>query len=149
MDQDIVIGGRSDVEGETGLPSWRPPVFLEGKIMGMRSSFHVAPIGLMLILVASACNAAAAESDSTPAESVTVTILSSNLANGATVGEWGFSALVEVDGRCILFDAGRYPDTVLRNAKVLDVDLSCATDVVLSHFHFDHTTGLLPILEDN
>ncbi|MDH3207132.1 MAG: MBL fold metallo-hydrolase [Gemmatimonadota bacterium] len=80
------------------------------------------------------------------ASAVSVTILSSNLANGATVGEWGLSAFVEVDGYCVLFDAGRHSDTVLRNAKALDVDLSCVTDVVLSHFHFDHTTGLLPIL---
>ena len=79
---------------------------------------------------------------------MTVTILSSNLADGATVGEWGFSAFVEVDGRCVLFDAGRHPDTVLRNAEALGVDLSCVTDVVLSHFHFDHTTGLVPLLED-
>jgi len=82
------------------------------------------------------------------AESVAVTILSSNLADGATIGEWGFSALVQVDGRCILFDAGNYPDTVLHNAAVLNVDLSCVTDVVLSHFHADHTTGLLPLLAD-
>ncbi len=95
-----------------------------------------------------AASSGAVAKDSNAAEKVVVTILSSNLANGGTVGEWGFSALVEVDGRCILFDAGRYPDTVLRNAKVLGVDLSCATDVVLSHFHFDHTTGLLPLLED-
>jgi len=47
----------------------------------------------------------------------------------------------------VLFDAGRYPDTVIRNAQVLKVDLSCVTDVVLSHFHFDHTTGLLPLVE--
>ncbi len=80
------------------------------------------------------------------AEEVTVTILSSNLASGATIGEWGLSALVMVDGRCVLFDAGRHPDTVLRNAAALDIDLSCVTDVVLSHFHFDHTTGLLPIV---
>ena len=64
------------------------------------------------------------------------------------MGEWGFSALVKADGRCVLFDAGRFPDTVLRNAESLGVDLSCATDVVLSHFHFDHTTGLVPLLED-
>ena len=83
----------------------------------------------------------------TVAEDVSVTILSSNLANGATIGEWGLSALVAVDGRCVLFDAGRHPDTVLRNAAVLEVDLSCVTDVVLSHFHFDHTTGLMPIVE--
>ena len=43
------------------------------------------------------------------AEDVTVTILSSNLANGNTVGEWGLSALIEVDGACVLFDAGRHP----------------------------------------
>jgi 7,8-dihydropterin-6-yl-methyl-4-(beta-D-ribofuranosyl)aminobenzene 5'-phosphate synthase len=82
------------------------------------------------------------------ADSVTVTILSSNLADGATIGEWGFSALAEVDGRCVLFDAGRYPDTVIRNAGTLKVDLSCVTDVVLSHFHFDHTTGLAPLLKN-
>ena len=79
---------------------------------------------------------------------VKVTVLSSNLANGATVGEWGLSALVEVDGNCILFDAGRYPDTVISNAAVLNVDLSCVTDVVLSHYHFDHTTGLLPLIDN-
>ncbi len=79
---------------------------------------------------------------------VKVTVLSSNLANGATVGEWGLSALVEVDGNCILFDAGRYPDTVISNAAVLNVDLSCVTDVVLSHYHFDHTTGLFPLLDN-
>ncbi len=82
------------------------------------------------------------------ATEASVTILSSNLANGAAVGEWGLSALVQVDGQCILFDAGRYPDTVIRNAEVLNVDLSCVTDVVLSHFHFDHTTGLIPIIEN-
>lgn len=84
----------------------------------------------------------------TVASDVSVTVLSTNLANGAAIGEWGLSALVEVDGKCILFDAGRYPDTVIRNAKVLNVDLSCVTDVVLSHFHFDHTTGLLPLIEN-
>jgi 7,8-dihydropterin-6-yl-methyl-4-(beta-D-ribofuranosyl)aminobenzene 5'-phosphate synthase len=90
----------------------------------------------------------AAGAQESTASSVEITILSSNLADGATVGEWGFSALARVDDQCVLFDAGRYPDTVLRNAKVLEVDLSCVTDVVLSHFHFDHTTGLLPLLEN-
>jgi 7,8-dihydropterin-6-yl-methyl-4-(beta-D-ribofuranosyl)aminobenzene 5'-phosphate synthase len=82
------------------------------------------------------------------AEDVKVTILSSNLANGSTVGEWGLSALIEVDGRCVLFDAGRRPDTVVHNARALDVDLSCVTDVVLSHFHFDHTSGIRTLLEE-
>lgn len=108
-----------------------------------RSLIFIVP-GLLFGMT---CNGADTN-NANAAEEVAVTILSSNLANGATIGEWGFSALIEVDGRCVLFDAGRYPDSVLHNAKVLGVDLSCATDVVLSHFHFDHTTGLLPLVEE-
>lgn len=117
--------------------------------MSIRLHFHAVTMALFGAFAVGLASADPADTQgSAIAQSVVVTILSSNLANGATVGEWGFSALVEVDGRCILFDAGRYPDTVLRNAKVLDIDLSCATDVVLSHFHFDHTTGLMPLLDD-
>ena len=92
-------------------------------------------------------NALADAENLTKADAVEVQILSSNLANGGTIGEWGFSALVKVDKQCVLFDAGWNPNTVLRNAKALNVDLSCVSDVVLSHFHADHTTGLIPILE--
>ena len=103
---------------------------------------------LLLGLSALFLSAHSAAAQDAVADDVKVTVLSSNLANGAAVGEWGLSALVEVDGNCILFDAGRYPDTVIRNAAVLNVDLSCVTDVVFSHFHFDHTTGLLPLLDN-
>ncbi len=82
------------------------------------------------------------------AEEVEVTILSSNLADGDAIGEWGFSALVEVDGKCVLFDAGYHPDTVLKNARTLKVDLSCVTDVVLSHFHPDHNGGLPTLIKN-
>ena len=98
------------------------------------------------VLVAEVAFAQAAVAAPAVAEVASVTILSSNLADGSTVGEWGLSALVEVDGQCVLFDTGRHPDTVIRNARALDVDLSCVADVVLSHFHFDHTTGLLPLI---
>ena len=84
---------------------------------------------------------------SAPLTAATVTVLSSNLANGNTIGEWGFSAFVETPDTCVLFDAGRFEDTVLKNAAALDIDLSCVTDMVLSHFHFDHTAGILPLLE--
>ena len=115
--------------------------------MESRKGFFATQIILFGILIGAIGHVADAK-DSMATETVAVTILATNLADGGTVGEWGFSALVEVDGRCILFDAGNFPDTVLRNAKVLDVDLSCVTDVVLSHFHADHTTGLIPLLKD-
>lgn len=99
-----------------------------------------------MVLLAGSCYSESTLKEPARATAVTVTILSSNLANTSTIGEWGFSALVEVDDRCILFDAGFHPDTVIRNAKALDVDLSCVTDVVLSHFHADHNGGLLSLL---
>lgn len=73
-----------------------------------------------------------------------VTILSTMMADSG-IGEWGFAALVEADGRRILFDTGAHPDTVLKNARELKVDLTNVTDVILSHYHGDHTGGLLTL----
>ena len=114
--------------------------------MFTRSSTSFMAKVFSLILLAGSCYSQSNLNEPAAASSVSVTILSSNLANTSTIGEWGFSALVEVDGQCILFDAGFHPDTVIRNAKALNVDLSCVTDVVLSHFHADHNGGLLPLL---
>ncbi|HEY2823819.1 MAG TPA: MBL fold metallo-hydrolase [Candidatus Acidoferrum sp.] len=91
-------------------------------------------------------NAAGAAAPDSHAELKTlkITLLSTMLADDG-LGEWGFSALVEADGRKILFDTGAHPDTVLRNAQELKIDLSDVQDVVLSHFHDDHTTGLMTL----
>ena len=90
----------------------------------------------------------AAAEDKAKAEAGEITILSSNLANVPTIGEWGFSAFVRVDRHCLLFDTGNHADTVLRNTEALDVDLSCVTDVVLSHWHADHMGGLVTLFND-
>jgi 7,8-dihydropterin-6-yl-methyl-4-(beta-D-ribofuranosyl)aminobenzene 5'-phosphate synthase len=76
-----------------------------------------------------------------------VTVLVTNLAGDGREGdgEWGFSALVEVDGRKILYDTGSSPDMALRNAKALKIDLSDVEDVVLSHNHYDHVGGLMTL----
>ncbi len=74
-----------------------------------------------------------------------ITLLSTMLADGDELGEWGFSALVEVDGKSFLFDTGTNPDLVLNNARVLKIDLSVVEDVILSHNHDDHTGGLLTL----
>jgi 7,8-dihydropterin-6-yl-methyl-4-(beta-D-ribofuranosyl)aminobenzene 5'-phosphate synthase len=78
-------------------------------------------------------------------KSLDVVVLSTMLADRAGVGEWGFSALVEVDGHRILFDTGARPETVLLNARELKIDLSDVTDVILSHDHGDHVGGLLTL----
>ena len=51
-----------------------------------------------------------------------VTILSTMLSD-THIGEWGFSALIEADGKRILFDTGSREKTVLQNAKELKIDL--------------------------
>lgn len=73
-----------------------------------------------------------------------VTVLSTMLADHG-LGEWGYSALVEADGRKFLFDTGANPDVVLKNAKALKIDLSDVEDVVISHNHEDHTGGLIAL----
>lgn len=81
------------------------------------------------------------------AAQVKVTVLSTMLAGDPArgVGEWGYSALLEVDGRTLLIDTGARPETVLRNAIELGIDLSTVTELVLTHSHDDHTGGLLTL----
>lgn len=78
----------------------------------------------------------------TPVWAAKITLLSTMLADRG-VGEWGFSALVEADGKRLLFDTGAESDTVIRNLHSLGLDLSDVTEVVvLSHAHADHVGGL-------
>lgn len=77
--------------------------------------------------------------------SLKITVLSTMLADGNELGEWGFAALVEADGHRILFDTGEHTDVVLKNAKTLKLDLTTVPDVVLSHWHGDHVGGFLTL----
>ena len=74
-----------------------------------------------------------------------ITVLATNISNYGGFGEWSFSALYESDKESILFDTGFHEDTVLHNAKVLNKDLSKVEKVILSHFHSDHTGGLIKL----
>jgi 7,8-dihydropterin-6-yl-methyl-4-(beta-D-ribofuranosyl)aminobenzene 5'-phosphate synthase len=74
-----------------------------------------------------------------------ITTLSTMLTEFRGVGEWGFAALVEVDGRKVLFDTGWRPDTVLQNARELGLDLSTVDTVIVSHNHADHSGGLVTL----
>lgn len=82
------------------------------------------------------------QSKSDQVTTLKITTLSTMLADKG-IGEWGYAALIEVDGYKILFDTGNKPKTVLENALDLNIDLSDVEDVFLSHNHSDHTGGLL------
>ena len=88
--------------------------------------------------------AGAVPSERPRVHSLKITILSTMLADDG-IGEWGFAALVEVDGNRILYDTGARPTTVLQNARELKIDLSGVRDVILSHNHGDHTGGLVTL----
>ncbi len=75
-----------------------------------------------------------------------ITVLSTMLVGDlAGLGEWGFSGLVEADGHRILVDTGAHPETVLQNARDLNIDLSDVKEVILTHYHWDHVRGLMTL----
>ena len=79
-----------------------------------------------------------------------VTILYDAFGNSAAMTKaWGFSALVEYDGKRILFDTGGNAEILEHNVKALGVNLSKLDFVVLSHRHSDHISGLNYLLRVN
>jgi 7,8-dihydropterin-6-yl-methyl-4-(beta-D-ribofuranosyl)aminobenzene 5'-phosphate synthase len=62
---------------------------------------------------------------------------------------WGYSALIEYNGRRILFDTGGKVADFAYNVDVLGVSIRNLDLVVLSHRHNDHTAGLAQVLREN
>ena len=78
---------------------------------------------------------------------VSITILVENTTPvPSLIGEYGFSCLITVNGRSLLFDTGS-ANALFPNSKALGINLEQVGDVVVSHGHFDHTGALLPLLE--
>ena len=63
--------------------------------------------------------------------------------------DWGYAALVEFDGKRILFDTGNNAAIFESNVKRLHIDLTRLDCVILSHRHGDHTSGLRYVLSVN
>ncbi len=79
-----------------------------------------------------------------------VTIIYDNTTSRADLeADWGFSALVEVKGRKILFDTGADGKILLSNMQRLKINPKEIKDVFISHLHWDHTGGLLSFLHLN
>ena len=104
-------------------------------------------LAILTAVTFACCTAIGAGSANSQAHALKITVLVTNLGGDPDegYGEWGYSALVEVDGHKILYDTGLSADLVLRNAKALKIDLSDIEDVVLSHNHYDHVGGLMSL----
>lgn len=103
---------------------------------------------LVVLVILVPLSARAQARAAAPVKAVTVTVLSTMLVGGAGasgIGEWGFAAVLEADGRRILIDTGARAETVLKNVAEMKIDLADITDVVLTHNHGDHTGGLIAL----
>jgi 7,8-dihydropterin-6-yl-methyl-4-(beta-D-ribofuranosyl)aminobenzene 5'-phosphate synthase len=126
------------------------------KVSNLRLMYFAAAVITLSVLIASRPSAWAQRSPTASYQAapvqvraLKVTILSTMLVGELTgIGEWGFSALVEADGNRILLDTGFHPDTVLKNAHDLKLDLSNVKEVVLTHNHWDHVGGLLTLRKE-
>ena len=78
------------------------------------------------------------------------TLCENNIGHGSQnlIGEHGLSFYIEAENRRILFDTGQNLG-LANNAEVLGIDLSRIDTVVLSHGHYDHSSGLKTLLNCN
>lgn len=63
--------------------------------------------------------------------------------------DWGYAALLEYNGKRILFDTGNNAEIFEQNVKAAKVDLTNLDFVVISHRHLDHTAGISYLLKMN
>jgi 7,8-dihydropterin-6-yl-methyl-4-(beta-D-ribofuranosyl)aminobenzene 5'-phosphate synthase len=86
-------------------------------------------LAILTAMTFACCAAFGAGSSNSQAHTLKVTVLVTNLGGDPYEGdgEWGYSALVEVDGHKILYDTGLSADLVLRTLAAR------APGVVLSH----------------
>lgn len=62
------------------------------------------------------------------------------------LAEWGYSAWLQTEERVILLDTGGISHTLVHNLSALGLDAARIDDLILSHGHFDHTSGVMDVL---
>src|SRR6202162_1469620 len=107
----------------------------------------LAIFGSAWILASCATTKSTAAAAPVPAR---ITVLYDAFGKDATMTkDWGYAALVEINGKRILFDTGDDPAVLAQNVKAKAVDLTKLDFVVLSHRHSDHVGGLSYLLSMN
>ncbi len=76
-------------------------------------------------------------------EELNIKILYNNLGESpGCIAEWGFSALIQMNGLNILFDTGGDAGIFEKNLNALSVPVNEVSYIVISHEHWDHINGL-------
>src|SRR5258708_4439088 len=115
----------------------------------MRTTHFIA----LVFTFISACllpSCAATGPTATAAAPARITVLYDAFGKDAAMTrDWGYAALVEINGKRILFDTGDDPAIFAKNVKAKGVDLTKLDFVVLSHRHGDHVSGVSYLLSAN
>jgi 7,8-dihydropterin-6-yl-methyl-4-(beta-D-ribofuranosyl)aminobenzene 5'-phosphate synthase len=81
---------------------------------------------------------------------ITITVVyDNNRYDGRLTTAWGFSCVIKLPQKTILFDTGGDGVILLHNMAKLKIDPKEIDVVVLSHVHGDHVAGLASFLEHN
>ncbi len=116
----------------------------------MTTKLWLVPLTVVgLILSAYAAPPANSEAGSGPAKAQITVLYDAFGKDSALQKDWGYAALIEYEGKRILFDTGNNPDILAQNAKAKDCDLAKLDFVVMSHRHGDHMGGLTYLLRVN
>lgn len=108
----------------------------------------MAAIGSVWLM--SSCLTTSQASVAPAAETARITVLYDAFGKDAALTkDWGYAALVEINGKRILFDTGDDPAIFAKNVKAKGVDLTKLDFVVLSHRHGDHVSGASYLLSAN
>ncbi len=79
---------------------------------------------------------------------MTISVIYDNYpAKDGMEGDWGFACLLETDKTKILFDTGAKADLFEKHCSIMKIDLDNLDAVVISHNHWDHTGGLMQLVE--
>src|SRR3984885_5103993 len=107
-----------------------------------------AAVGSIWLL--SSCATTTPTPTTTAAPPARITVLYDAFGKDAAMTkDWGYAALVEINGKRILFDTGDDAAVLAKNVKAKGVDLTKLDFVVLSHRHSDHVSGLSYLLSVN
>lgn len=101
-------------------------------------------------VLASGCSSTSPTGGTEQAMQARITVLFDAISTDPNlIKDWGYAALVELNGRRILFDTGNNGEILAHNARALGVDLSRLDMVVMSHRHGDHMGGMAHLLSVN
>ena len=76
-------------------------------------------------------------------------VFDDNVINNRFIPGHGFSCLIKLNQKTILFDTGSDSSTLLNNMRQLGEDHKDIDSIILSHIHDDHVGGLTGIIERN